>query len=427
MTATVEQKGPVEWRLRVEISTAEVDSAFDAVYREIGRKARLKGFRPGKAPRSVLERYYGDQVGSEVLERLLQQSYPGALREHELRVVSEPRIEPERPPEPGTPFSYEATVEVRPEIELGKVRGLEVEQPEIPDPEQDPVEAHLEELRGAHAQLISEPDGTQGALGHVVTIDFDGSVDGVAFDGGSGRAQTVELGSGRTPPGFEDALIGLAEGEEREFELELPEGASPHPAGTRATFRVKLLEVKRKQLPALDDELAKDVGEFETLEELRADLSRRVSEGREAQKIQMIRERVVDALVEAHPFPIPESLVERALNSRISRALAPLGGRVPREELESLVEGWREDWRSDAERDVRLALLVPEIAAAETLEVSDEDLEEELGKIAKAQGETLSKVRRAHREQGLLESLRAGLLESRVVEFVVSAATLRDG
>ena len=427
MTTTAEQKGPVEWQLRVEIPTAEVDAVFDAVYREIGSKARLKGFRPGKAPRSVLERYYGDQVGSEGLERLLQESYAAALREHELQVVAEPRIQPEQQPQPGTPFAYEATVEVRPEIQLVKVRGLEIPDPELPEPEQDPVEVHLEELRGAHAQLHSEPEGTLSALGHVVVVDFEGSVDGQGFEGGNGRAQSVELGAGRALAGFEDALIGLATGQEHEFELELPEGASAHPAGTRATFLVKLLEVKRKELPALDDDLARDVGEFETLEELRADLARRVEVGREAQRTQLVRERAIDALLEANPFPVPPSLVERTLQGRIARAVGQLRGRVPEEELVTQAESWREEWRPGAEREVRLALVVPEIARAEAIEVSDEELEEELRTIARAQGEPESRVRRAYKEQGLLESLRAGLLEARVVEFVAFAATLTKG
>ncbi|NRA02296.1 MAG: trigger factor [Myxococcales bacterium] len=427
MTATAEQKGPVEWQLRVEVPTAEVDAAFDAVYREIGSKARLKGFRPGKAPRSVLERYYGEQVGSEVLERLLRESCPGALREHDLQVVAEPRIQPESKPQPGTPFAYAAMVEVRPEIELVKVRGLEIPEPEIPEPEHDPVEAHLEELRGANAQLDSEPDGTLSALGHVVVIDFEGSVDGQGFEGGSGRAQSVELGAGRALPGFDEAMIGLAAGQEREFELELPEAASAHPAGTRATFRVKVLEVKRKELPALDDELARDLGEFETLEELRADLSRRVEAGREAQRTQMVRERAIDALLEANPFPVPPTLVERALQGRIARAVGQLRGHVPQEELATQAEGWREEWRPGAEREVRLALVVPEIARAESIEVSEEELEEELRSIARARGEPESRVRRAYKEQGLLESLRAGLLEARVVEFVASSATLTKG
>jgi trigger factor len=187
---------------------------------------------------------------------------------------------------------------------------------------------------------------------------------------------------------------------------------------------VKLVELKRKELPQLDDEFAKDVSEFETLEALREDLQRRMEEGREAEKKQRIRQAVLDKLIELNPFPVPSGLVERQLASRMGRALGPLEGRVPPDEMRKMVERWREEWREPAEREVRLGFLIPEIAQSEGVEIADEEVEARLGEEAEAQGQPLSQVRRKYKEQGMLEVLRAQLLEDRVVEFLVAEATL---
>jgi trigger factor len=423
----VEETGPVERRLRVEIPTAKVDATFDAVYRELGRTTRIRGFRPGRAPRQVLERYFGDRARHEVLERLVQETLPEAVERQQLAVVGEPRLAPAGEPKQGGPFVYEATVEIRPSIELKKVRGLELERPSVPEPEQDPVEGYLEDLRNAHASLVSEPEHVRAAQGHVVVVDYEASRDGQPIEGAKGAEQEVEIGAGRAIPGFEDQLVGLAPGEEREFDLELPEGAEPDAQGERsAHFRVKLLEVKRKQLPELDDEFAKDASDFDSLEELRASVRERVEEGRKENEKRRLRQAAVEAAIEANPFPVPPSMVDRQLASRLSRARSELHGRVPDDDLMQLLEGWRDEWRPQAEREVQFALLVPEIAAAEDIEVTEEDVDARLREIAEGRNEPVNRVKRAYKESGLLEALRAGLLEERVVEFLVAEATLSD-
>jgi trigger factor len=421
----VEEIGPVERRLRVEIPTAKVDAAFDAVYRELGRTTRIRGFRPGRAPRQVLERYFGDRARQEVLERLVQQTLADAVERQQLAVVGEPKLAPTGEPKQGGPFIYEATLEIRPSIELQKVRGLELERPSLPEPERDPVEGYLEDLRAAHASLVSEPEHVRAAQGHVVVVDYEATRDGEPLEGARGAEQEVEIGSGRTIPGFEDQLVGLAPGEEREFDLELPEGVGPDASGDRsAHFRVKLLEVKRKELPALDDEFAKDVSEFDSLEALRANVRERVEAGRKENERRMLRQAAIAAAIDANPFPVPPSMVERQLASRLSRAHSELRGRVGDDDLVKLLEGWREEWRPQAEREVRFGLLVPEIARAEGIEVTDEDVEARLRQIAEERDEPVTRVKRAYKESGLLEALRAGLLEERVVEFLVAEATL---
>jgi trigger factor len=427
MNLEVEETGPVERKLRIEISTADVDAAFDGVYRELGQQAHLRGFRRGKAPRSVLERTFGSRARGQVLERLVQETLLKAVGEAKLDVVGEPRLEPEGEPKQGSPYVYEAHFEIRPEIELRAIRGLEVEVPAAQEPatDEDPVEKYLEELRAAHTQLVAEPEGTLAARGQVAVIDYQATIDGEPFEGGSGDETEIEIGSGRAIAGFEEQLEGLVVDGEREFDLALPDTyPEESAAGKTAHFSVKLVELKRQELPALDDEFAKDVSEFETVEALREDLQRRLEEGREAEKKQRIRQAVLDKLIELNPFPVPASLVERQLISRISRAAGSLEGRVPPEELRKMVERWREEWREAAEREVRFGFLIPEIAEGEGMQVADEEVEARLREEADAQGQPVSQVRRKYKEQGLLEVLRAQLLEDRVVEFLVAEATL---
>lgn len=427
MQLEVQETGPVERRLRIEIPTSDVDAAFDGAYRKLGKNTRIRGFRPGRAPRSVLEKYFAEDARGEVLQQLVRESLPKAVEQAELSPVGEPRLEPSQTPRQGEPFSYEATFEIRPTIELKQVSGLSVKRPELPKPEQDPVERHLEELRIAQGQLLEEPEGMSAARGHFAVIEYEATLEGRPLVEGSERETTVELGSGRSLPGFEDQLVGMVVGQEREFELALPErDAAPEAEGKTASFHVKLVGLKRRELPELDDEFAKDVSELATLDELRADLERRVQAGREAEEKRLLREAVIGALIEANPFPVPMGLVERQLSNRISSATAQLQKQIPEEELGRLMGSWLQEWRPQAERDVRLALLVPEIAKAEGIEVSSEDVDDQLRRIAEERGSSLSALKRSYREQGLLEALAGGLLEQRVVEFLVSRATLSD-
>lgn len=426
MELEVEELGPVERRLRIQVATAEVDAAFDAVYRQIGRSAQLKGFRRGRVPRSVLERRFGEQARGEVLERLVRSSLPDAIRQAELDEVAT-RVDPEGEPRQGTPYAYAARIEIRPEIELAQVRGLEVEVPREPEADDEAVDAYLERLRSAHAQLVEEPPDTLAARGHVVVVSFEGTLDGRAFPGGRGEEAQLELGSGHAIPGFEEQLEGLTAGSEREFDLDLPESyTDPALAGRRVHFHARLLEIRRREIPELDDEFAKDVSQCASLAELRADLEKRLEKERAAHQRQQRHQAVLDALVARNPFPLPPTLVERQLGARLERAARSLAGRVPIDELRTQVERWREEWRSDAERDVRVGFLVPRVAEAEGIDVSDDDVDARLREQAKESGESPAALRRKYTERGLLDALRAQLVEDRVVDFLLSEATVSE-
>ena len=188
-----------------------------------------------------------------------------------------------------------------------------------------------------------------------------------------------------------------------------------------------LVGLKRRELPELDDDFAKDVSEFDTLAEMKANLLQRVETARDAERDRLLREAVIGALIEANPFPVPEGLVERQLSGRIERTAGQLRGQIPQEQLEGMLAEWRAEWRPQAEREVQLALMVPEVADSEGLEVSAEDFNEQLRQMAEQQGTSLRKLKNSYREKGLEDALKGALLERKVVEFLVSQATLSDG
>jgi len=427
MSVEIEESGPVERKLRIEVPIAEVDAAFDRVYRRLQQQSRVRGFRPGKTPRSVLEKYFGEQAQGDVLESVIRESLGRALEESALPVIAEPQLSPDGVPKQGAPFIYQATVEIRPQIELRKVRGLSVARPALAEPDQDPVEAHLEELRQSHAALADEEPGTEVARGHVAIVHYHGKIDGETFQGGEGRDAELEIGSDRSLPGFEDALIGLRVGESREFDLDVPaEDQREQLAGKRVHFRVELAGLKRRVLAELDDEFAKDVSDFDTLEALRADLNRRIQEGRDNERKRLLQEALVDVLIQENPFPVPPSLVQRQLSSRVSRAVQQLRGRIPDETLRKMIEGWSEEWKPAAERAVRLAFLVNEIAAAENLSISDEEYDAQLREVSEESGRPIAAIQRQYRESGADEAVRQRLLEERVLELLLTEASLSD-
>lgn len=428
MNVSVEETGPVERRLHIEVPTTDVDAAFAAFFNEMRRSAHIKGFRPGKAPREVLEKYFGDRAAGEVLQRLIETTLPQVIKDQNLDVLGEPRLDPKEPPKPGVPFAYDAEVDVRPVIELAKVKGLEVKRPVLPTPEREPVEAHLDELRQRQAQLVEEASGVAAARGHIAVIDYTGAIDGQAFQGSSAREAQVEIGGGRTFGGFEDQLVGLEVGGERGFDLTMPEDhADEKLRGKPVHFEVKLVALKRRELPELDDEFAKDVSSFETLAELRADLERRVAEGRAAEQKRLERNALIDALLAANPFPVPARLVDQQVRVRVARMLQQLGGaQLPREALANLIERWTTELRPTVEGELKVALLAPEIAKAESIEVSEAEVDEQLKRIAEASERKFGDVKREYREQGLLEALRAGIAEQKAVEFALDAAKFLD-
>jgi len=422
----VREEGAVTRWLEIEVPPAHVDAAFERAYRGLARSARVRGFRPGKAPVSVLRRLYGPAIAEDVERELVSQTLPAALERAALAPVSEPSVDA-TPPSEGGAFAYRARVEVKPPIELGPVEGLPAKRPSAQVAAED-VERELETLRQRHATLVEEPEDTTAGSGHLLTIDFVGRIDGEPFDGGSSRDHTVELGSGQLVPGFEEQLLGAKAGEERIVRVRFPDDyGSPVLAGKDAEFTVQIGAIRRREVPALDDEFAKDLGDFESLEQVRARIRETLVASRERRARLELRRSLLGALIERVPVEVPANLLRERLHRRLHSAAHDLRERGVRAELvDRQLAQWEEEWRPAVEREIREEWLLQELARREGLSIDDAELEERIGRMAEEQGADPARLRKAYREAGALEALRGQLLEDKAFEFLLAAASVEE-
>jgi trigger factor len=411
--------------LEVEVAADRVARAFDRTYRDLARRARVPGFRPGKAPRSVLERMYGASVLEEIERALVSETIPEALSQSGTVPVAEPAVDAQ-PPKPGLPFRYTARVEVKPRFELPDLHGLPGRRPEVVVGVED-VEGALERLRQERAPIVEEPEGTRAAPGHIVHVDFVGRIDGAAFEGGSGQDVAIELGSERFLPGFESQLVGAQAGERREVTVHFPQDYGRGDlAGKEAVFDVHVHSVRRRAVPELDDEFAKDVGDFASLDELRARVRENITAERERKAQGALQRSILDALIERTPFELPAGLVERRLQRRLSSAHRELERTVPHEALHAQLSRWHEEWRPLAERETREALLLEAVAKAENVVVEDSEVEARIERMAQEQGVDAARLRKAYREADLLETVRAQLADEKALESLCREAKIEE-
>jgi len=415
------ERGPVQREIRVEVPVARVRQAFERSYAQLARRVDLPGFRRGKAPRSVLERRFGASLAEDIERELVSETFEEALRRSGLEPMGEPAIDAE-PPRPDAEFRYSVRVEIRPAIPLPDLAGLPARRRPARVGDED-VEAELERLRFARAPLVEEPEATAAAPGQVLTVDFVGRIDGEPFEGGSGRGVELELGSGRFVPGFEEGLAGARSGEDRELTVRFPEDyGNPALRGRQARFQVHVAAIRRRRLPDLDDEFAKDLGEFESLEGLRARIRSDLLARREEEARAELRRSLMDSLIERTPFDVPPGMVERERDRRLERARRQLGGAVPEGALDQQLARWREAWRPDAEREVREGLLLEAVATQEGLEASDTEVEARIAELAGEHGVSARQLREAFGERALEAGVRARLAEDKALEFLAAQA-----
>jgi trigger factor len=425
LTVVASQESPSLRRLEITVPLARVRRAYDRAYRDIAKNARVKGFRPGKVPRPVLERMFGASLGEEIERALVNETLGAALAQAGVEPVATPAVDAS-PPQPDREFHYKALVEIRPPIELPELEGLPGRRPVVLVGD-DEVERELEALRLRHAPLIEEPAGKAAANGHIVTIDFVGRVDGVPFEGGSGRDVELEIGSGRFIPGFEEQLIGAAAGDDRVVNTTFPEHyGAEEVAGKAAEFAVHVAEVKRRELPALDDEFAKDLGEFATLGALRDRIHQDLRESRDQAARAELRRSVLGGLVERSAFEVPPGATDGQLERRLRLAVQQLHQGVPHDVLHAQVERWREEWRPTAEREVKERWLLDAVAEARQIAVEDAAIAEQVEKMASSQGLTPARLREQVGEELLEASIRDDLRREKALDFLVSTAKVEE-
>ncbi len=424
MNVNVEDISSIKKKVSIEISEDQVTKEVDSFYRELGRKAKIKGFRPGKVPRNILERHFKDYVKAEVVQKLVQDTYPTALSETNLHPVSNPMIDP-GDMESGKPFQYSATIEVKPEIKLEEYLGLNIEgkKEEVKDEE---VEERLKGLQNLHANLKTIQEARPIQNGDFVIVDYEARMDGKPLEEGKAIDLTVEVGSGRFIPAFEEKLIGLRLEEEKEIEVSFPEDYGYKKwAGKTISFHVKIKEIKEKILPILDDEFAKDLGDYSSLEELKDKLKQEIEREKKLALERQLKDQMVDQLLQKNTFEVPESLVEEQTKTLVSDTklrLATQGIKI--DTLGISEEKLQEDYREAAMRQVRTFLILEKIAGQEGITVTDEEVEDRFREISERTHQKFDVVKRYYEKNGLIPEVKAGIMNEKTLNLLLEKANI---
>ncbi len=426
MKAHLESISPVKSKLTIEVPPEEVSQEEEALFRDLRRSVAVPGFRKGKAPLHVLKRIYGERIRSDAVGRLIEKTYYDALRQEQIIPVNDADIElQEASPEKG--IAYTAVVEVRPKVEVRGYTGLSLKREKVVVDETE-VGARLDGLRSQRATFEPAPEGHVLAQGDMVVMDYLGTVEGEPFEGGKGEDRTVILGSGSLIPGFEEGIVGAVAGEERTVDVQFPEDyRAEHLAGKAARFEIKVKEAKIRSLPEVDDEFAKEAAGVDTVDALKARVREVIEAEKRTRAERAFRERVMDALLGANPFEVPESMVRNQQTFSLDRLRRDLTQRgMDPEALGIGRPDVQEVHRRAAERSVRWAFLLRAIAEAESLQVTDADLEARLRAIAEEDGRPYAAVRSFFDEDDRLDTLRSHLLDSKVIDFVVASSTVEE-
>ncbi|WP_438347138.1 trigger factor [Paenibacillus sp. FA6] len=410
--------------LEVEVETERVTEALDKAFTKVSKKANVPGFRKGKVPRSVFEARYGvESLYQDAIDILLPEVYTQAVDEADIFPVDRPEIDIDQFAK-GEVFKFKAKVTVKPEVTLGQYKGVEVPTQKVEVTEEE-LNEELVRLQGRHAELVVIEDAAA-ENGDITIIDFDGSVDGVPFEGGQAERHSLELGSGSFIPGFEEQVVGLATGDQKDVEVTFPETYQVEElAGKLAVFKVKVHEIKRKQLPELDDEFAKDVSEFETLDEYKADLKTQL-ESRKDQEAKGVREGlVVDKVAELAEIDIPQAMI----SSEVQNMMTDFDNRLRSQGMDldmflsfsgQTKADLQEQMKVDAEKRVRNNLVLEQVAKDEKIEVTEEDVTNELETLSVSYKRSPEELRSVLAANGSLNSLREEISLRKTVDFLLS-------
>ena len=424
MKTSVEEISSIKKKVFIEIPEDQVNKEVESFYKDLGKKAKIKGFRPGKVPRNILERYFKDYVKTEVVQKLIQDTYPQALSEIDLQPVSPPVIDPGEF-EGGKSFQYSAVIEVKPDIKLEGYTGLKIEgkKEEVKDEE---VEERLRALQNLHANLKTISEARPIQAGDFVIVDYEASMGGKPLEGGKAIDFTVEVGSGQFIPALEEKLIGLKPEEEKEIEVSFPEDYGYQKwAGKTISFHVKIKEIKEKILPPLDDEFAKDLGDYSSFEELKAKLKGEIEKEKELVLERQLKDQVVDQLLEANPFEVPESLVEEQTKAMVSDTKLKLAAQgVVLKNLGVTEEKLQEDYKAMAQKQVKTFLILDKIASQEGIAVTDEEADDRLKEMAERMHQKFDVVKRYYEKNGLLPEVKAGIIRDKILNFLLEKANV---
>ncbi|MFJ6411346.1 trigger factor [Terribacillus saccharophilus] len=388
MSAKFERtEGKNEGILTITLSPEELDGALDQAFQKVVKQVQVPGFRKGRVPRKIFEQRFGvESLYQDAIDIVLPGAYMNAVEETGIEPVAQPDVDLEQI-EQGKELIFKATVAIKPEVELGDYKGLEVEAEDTTVTDED-VEKEIDTLRNRQAELVVKEEGSA-AEGDTVVIDFEGFVDGEAFEGGKAENHSLEIGSGSFIPGFEEQLVGKESGSESDITVTFPEEYhAAELAGKEAVFKVKIHEIKAKELPELDDEFAKDVDEeVESLDALREKTKNRLQEEKTTAAENNKREQLINLATDNAKVEVPEAMVDTELDRMVREFEQRLQMQGMTLEMYAQFSGQdeaalREQMKEDAGKRVKTNLTLEAIAQAENLEVTDEDVNTELDKMA---------------------------------------------
>jgi len=425
MSVQVEKLEKSMAKLTIEVSADELEKAIQNAYNKNKNRIRVDGFRKGKAPRKMIERMYGESIFYEdAANELINNEYPKAVEECGESVVSNPKIDVTQI-ESGKPFIFTAEVALKPPVSLGKYKGIKVTKQDVKVTDEE-VDAEIENERSKNARI---QDVTDRAVKNddQVTLDFEGFVDGVAFEGGKGEDYPLTIGSGSFIPGFEEQLVGANIGEDKDVNVTFPEEYHEKSlAGKAATFKCKIKAIKEKVLPELNDEFASNVSEFETLKEYKESVAKKLEERKVAQAKAAKEDEAVKALIDDSEMELPEAMVETQQRQIIDEFAQRMQyqGLTMQQYLQytgSTVEKMMEQVKPQAEERIKSRLVLEAVASAENIEASEEEVNEELDKMSKQYGIEVDKIKEILGDSQI-KQLRSDLAVQKAADFIVENA-----
>jgi len=411
--------------LEIEVDSQKFEEGMQSAYIKNRKKFSVPGFRKGRVPRKIVEKYYGEAVLYEdAINIICPEAYDEAVKENGIEPVDRPEIDIKQIGS-GENLIFTARVTVKPEVQLGQYKGIEVNKIEYNVTDED-VEQELKKMQDKNSRLITVEDRPVQS-GDIAVIDFEGFVDGKAFEGGKGTNYNLEIGSGQFIPGFEEQLIGKNAGEEVEVHVTFPEEYhAAELAGKPAVFKVKISQIKVKELPEIDDEFAKDVSEFDTIDQLKEDIRKKLTEEREHRAKHELENSIIEKVVEGAVTDIPEVMIENQIQNMLRDFDMRLRGQgldlqKYMEYTGSDINTFKEQFKEQAEKQVKTSLVLEAISKAEEIEVSDEEVEKELARLAENYKMDVEKMKNILRPEDI-QSIKNDLIISKTVDMLVENA-----
>lgn len=421
MKFDVEDVSSVKKKINIVMPSDKVSSKVDLAYKRLGKTVKINGFRPGKAPRRMLEKEYGDRVLDEVLDGILKESYPEIIQKSEIAPVAYPEFGGEQITL-GEDFAFSLLVDVKPEIDPKGYDGVSIKEKKVKVSDKDVV-AELEKMQKNFATLV-DVEGRAIEKGDLVTFDFEGFVDGEPLANAKADDSKLEIGSGQFIPGFEDGMIGMSKDEKGEVKAKFPDDYHEKAiAGKEAIFNVFIKDIKAPKLPELDDEFAKSVGDYKTIEDLKKRTKEDLENAAKENSKKEMQQDIVDALLKENSFEVPDSMVEgqaRHKAEETKKQMAQYG--MPEDVIAKQLETMRDDIFKNAKKQVQTALILESIAAKEKLEVKDEDVDKYFADMADKSGRPVSEVKGYFEDKK--EYLKETLMDNKVIDLLMSKANI---